>query len=96
MPTILPNQRDLFEISHDLAWINCAAQSRALSSVSLAGAEGLARKRSPWTLGPAQYRDDVEKLRGLFAELIGATASDISFGPSASYHFKHGGSKSDH
>ena len=44
-----------------------------------------ARKRSPWTLGPAQYRDDVEKLRGLFAELIGVTADDISFGPSASY-----------
>ena len=49
------------------------------------GAEGLARKRSPWTLGPAQYRDDVEKLRGLLAELIGATAEDISFAPSASY-----------
>ena len=85
MPATLPNQRDFFDIPHDLAWINCAAQSPALSSVSLAGAEGLARKRSPWTLGPAQYRDDVEKLRGLFAELIGATAGDISFGPSASY-----------
>ncbi|MFP6772553.1 MAG: aminotransferase class V-fold PLP-dependent enzyme [Alphaproteobacteria bacterium] len=85
MPLQLPTQRHLFDIPDDLAWINCAANSPALASVYQAGQLGLKRKRHPWTLGPAQFQDDVARLRGLFADLIGASADDISLAPSASY-----------
>jgi len=85
MPPHLPNKRHLFDIPDDLAWINCAANSPALASVYQAGQRGLERKRHPWTLGPAQFQDDVATLRGLFAKLIGAKADDISLAPSASY-----------
>ena len=85
MPPELPNQRHLFDIPDDLAWINCAQHSPGLASVEQAGRQGLARKRHPWTLGPAQYQDDIIQLRTLFARLIGAAANDISLAPSASY-----------
>ena len=85
MPLQLPTQRHLFDIPDDLAWINCAANSPALASVYQAGQLGLKRKRHPWTLGPAQFQDDVARLRGLFADLIGASADDVSLAPSASY-----------
>ena len=78
-------QRNLFDIPDDLAWINCAQHSPALKTVFAAGLGGLERKRHPWTLGPAQYQEDVLRARTLFAGIIGATAEDISFMPSASY-----------
>lgn len=83
--TVIACQRDLFDIPDDLAWINCAQHSPALKTVFDAGLGGLERKRHPWTLGPAQYQEDVMRARTLFAGLIGATAADISFMPSASY-----------
>ena len=83
--TVIACQRELFDIPDDLAWINCAQHSPALKTVFAAGLGGLERKRHPWTLGPAQYQEDVLRARTLFAGLIGATADDISFMPSASY-----------
>ncbi len=83
--TVIACQRQLFDIPDDLAWINCAQHSPALKTVFAAGLGGLERKRHPWTLGPAQYQEDVLRARTLFAGLIGATADDISFMPSASY-----------
>lgn len=82
---MISSQRHLFDIPEDLAWINCAQHSPALAQVYDAGLAGLGRKRHPWTLGPAQYQDDIARLRGLFARLIGARPDDVSIAPSASY-----------
>ena len=82
---MIRSQRHLFDIPDDIAWINCAQHAPALGRVYEAGLSGLGRKRHPWTLGPAQYQDDIARLRGLFARLIGAQADDISIAPSASY-----------
>ncbi len=82
---MIPGQRHRFDIPEDIAWINCAQHAPALAQVYDAGLAGLGRKRHPWTLGPAQYQDDIARLRGLFARLIGAGAEDISIAPSASY-----------
>ena len=82
---MIGSQRHLFDIPEDVAWINCAQHSPALQSVYEAGLSGLGRKRHPWTLGPAQYQDDIARLRELVARLIGAQAEDISLSPSVSY-----------
>jgi len=81
----LGSQRHLFELPEDVAWINCAQHSPALKSVSDAGTAGLARKRQPWTIGPAQHHEDPDRLRTLFARLIGAQARDIAIVPSVGY-----------
>ena len=78
-------QRGLFDLPDDVIWLNCAQHSPALNAVHEAGMGGLALKRHPWRLGPRQYQDDVERLRGTFASLIGASAEEIALVPSASY-----------
>lgn len=78
-------QRHLFDLPAGVAWINCAQHSPALREVSEAGAAGLARKRHPWTIGPAQHHEEPARLRALFAALIGAGAGDIAIVPSVSY-----------
>ncbi len=82
---MIPCQRELFDIPEDVAWLSCAQHSPALRTVGQAGREGVQRKCHPWTIGPQQHYDDVEDLRRLFAELIGATADDIALTPSVSY-----------
>ena len=82
---MIPCQRHLFDLPEDVAFLRCAAMSPMMDSVETAGTAGLRRKRRPWNVGPKQYFDDVETLRGLFAGLIGASADDIAIVPSASY-----------
>ena len=67
---MIGSQKHLFDILNDVVWINCAQHSPALQSVYEAGLSGLERKRHPWTLGPAQYQDDIAHLHQLFARLI--------------------------
>ena len=82
---MIPCQRHLFDLPEDVAFLRCAAMSPVMDTTAEAGIAGLRRKLQPWSVGPAQYFDDVETLRGLFARLIGATADDIAIVPSASY-----------
>ncbi len=82
---MLACQRHLFDIPDDVVWLACAQHSPALHAVHAAGLQGLERKRHPWTLGAANYHDEVEKLRGLFARLIGASGDGIAIVPSVSY-----------
>jgi selenocysteine lyase/cysteine desulfurase len=85
LPRAIPCQRALFDLPDDLVWLNCAQHSPALNAVYEAGMAGLALKRHPWRLGPRHYQDDVERLRGAFASLIGASAAEVALVPSASY-----------
>ena len=78
-------QRELFDIPDEVVWLACAQHSPALNSVYAAGLAGLENKRHPWTLGAPHYWDNVERVRGLFARLIGAGAEDIAIVPSVSY-----------
>ncbi len=82
---MLACQRHLFDIPDDVVWLACAQHSPALHAVDAAGRRGLERKRHPWTLGPVNYHDEVEEVRGLFGRLIGASADDIALVPSVSY-----------
>ncbi|MDA0261315.1 MAG: aminotransferase class V-fold PLP-dependent enzyme [Proteobacteria bacterium] len=85
MPT-LPCQRALFDLPDDVAYFRCAASAPLPHRSRLAGERALSWKLRPW--GP-QWNEQsvaaVERARGLFAGLIGATADDIALIPSASY-----------
>ncbi|MEK9725752.1 MAG: aminotransferase class V-fold PLP-dependent enzyme [Rhodospirillaceae bacterium] len=81
----LPSQRHLFDIPAGVTYLNCAAHTPLLKAVHEAGLEGLARKYHPWSIDPAQTPGEAERLRGLFAGLIGARASDVAIIHSTSF-----------
>ena len=82
---MIPCQRHRFAIPPDVAYLNCAYMSPLPRAVVEAGNAGLARKAAPWTIAAADFFDDGERLRELFAGLIGAQAGDVALTPSASY-----------
>jgi selenocysteine lyase/cysteine desulfurase len=82
---MIPCQRHRFEIPEEVAYLNCAYMSPLARPVVAAGEAGLRRKARPWTIGAPDFFDDAEKLRELFARLIGASAGDVALAPSASY-----------
>ncbi|MEK9752206.1 MAG: aminotransferase class V-fold PLP-dependent enzyme [Rhodospirillaceae bacterium] len=82
---MLDNQRALFDIPDDVTYLNLAAHSPFLKSVYAAGVEGLGRKYHPWDIDLAQAPAEAERLRGLFAALIGAGAGDVAIVNSTSY-----------
>lgn len=81
----LPNQRHLFDIPDEVAYLNCAYMSPLLHSVRAAGEAGLARKAHPWEIAPRDFFSGSDALRAAFAQLIGARADDIALVPAASY-----------
>lgn len=81
----LSNQRSLFEIPDDVAYLNCAYMSPLSRAVRAAGVEGVGRKSQPWRLHPSDFFSEAEMARALFAELIGADAEGVAIVPAASY-----------
>jgi len=81
----LPNQRSLFDIPRDVAYLNCAYMSPLLHSAIKAGIGGMRAKARPWTITPTDFFSDVEIVRRLAATIIGCDANDISLVPAASY-----------
>ena len=78
-------QRQLFDIPDDVAFFNCSALAPILRSSRDAGLVSVTRKAQPWRVGRAERIDEPDRLRALFAGLIGATPQDIALIPAASY-----------
>lgn len=83
--TLIPNQRHLFDIPEDVAYLNVATMGPLPVAAAEAGQRGLARKLQPWTIPDADFFEDTRRLRPLLAQLIGADEAGIAFVPSASY-----------
>ncbi|HYP47571.1 MAG TPA: aminotransferase class V-fold PLP-dependent enzyme [Thermoleophilaceae bacterium] len=83
----LPSQRGAFDVPDDIAYFNTANLSPHLHAVRAAGEAALERRGRPWTIGPGDWFSDVERLRGLFGELIGADADGVALVPATSYGF---------
>ena len=84
--SLLLNQRALFDLPDEVAYLRCAATAPLLRRAREAGERALALKARPWGPGWGEHSAAaVEQTRGLFAGLIGATADDIALVPSASY-----------
>ncbi len=78
-------ERAAFEIPNDVAYLNCAYMAPQLHRVTEVGMTSVRRKQRPWEIGPADFFDDLERLRGLFADLICADADGVAVVPAASY-----------
>ncbi|MEZ5955174.1 MAG: aminotransferase class V-fold PLP-dependent enzyme [Hyphomonas sp.] len=83
--TPIPNQRHLFDIPDDVAYLNTATMGPLPKAALEAGTRGLARKLQPWTIPDTDFFADTERLRPLLAQLIGADADGIAFTASVSY-----------
>tara|TARA_Y100000590_G_scaffold399306_2_gene482419 strand:+ start:6883 stop:8019 length:1137 start_codon:yes stop_codon:yes gene_type:complete len=82
---LIPNQRHLFDIPEDIAYLNCAYISPSLKSVIEAGRQGMERKSKPWKIKTAYFFDESEQARTLFAELLGTKSDNIAIIPATSY-----------
>ena len=81
----LGDQRDLFEVPDDVAYLNCAYMSPQLRSVREAGERAVGRKSRPWEITPEDFFEDSEVIRWLFARLVGGDADGVALIPSVSY-----------
>src|SRR5918997_2119159 len=82
---ILENQREHFEMSGEIAYLNCAYMSPQLRSVREIGERAVSRKSRPWEITPDDFFEDAEKTRALFARLVGGEAEGVALIPSVSY-----------
>ncbi|MEM7269021.1 MAG: aminotransferase class V-fold PLP-dependent enzyme [Pseudomonadota bacterium] len=82
---MIPNQRHLFDMPPDVAYLNCAYMSPLMHSVVEACDRGVRMKATPWTLTIPDFYDAVDEARVLAAGLLGADAEGMAVVPSASY-----------
>ncbi len=82
---MIANQRGLFQIPEEIAYLNCAYLSPLMHSVLEAGRRGLERKARPWEVGGDDFWREPNRARALFAGLINADAEGVAVVPSASY-----------
>jgi selenocysteine lyase/cysteine desulfurase len=82
---MIANQRHLFDIPDDIAYLNCAYLSPLMHSVVEAGRRGLERKARPWEIQAKDFWEEPNRARSLFAGLINADADGVAIVPSASY-----------
>ena len=81
----IPNQRHLFDIPDEVAYLNCAYMGPLMRSVVEAGDRGIRAKARPWGITPDDFFDDGERARKRFARIIGADAEGVALVPAASY-----------
>ena len=77
--------RAAFDIPSEVTYLNCAYMAPQLRSVTQVGMAAVRRKQRPWEIGPADFFDDLERLRALFARLVLADAEGVAVVPAASY-----------
>lgn len=82
---MLSSQRDLFEIPEDVTYLNCAAISPQLRSVTVAGCESIKSKVAPWSIPSQYWLANAKTLKELAAKIIGAETQSIAVIPSVSY-----------
>jgi selenocysteine lyase/cysteine desulfurase len=84
---LIGSQRAAFNVPEDIAYFNTAYLAPQLHSVRAAGDLALDRRGRPWTISPADWFADVERLRSLFAQLVGASVEGVALVPATSYGF---------
>ena len=82
---MIPDQRYLFDLPEDHAYLNCAYTAPLLKSASRAGIRAVEAKRIPWTIQADDFFRTVENLRRLFSQLVWCSPNDVAVVPAASY-----------
>lgn len=83
--TIDGSQRHLFDIPGDVTYLNASYLTPQLRSRREAGIRALDQADAPWTITAEDFFSPVERLRDLFAQLIGADAEGVALIPAVSY-----------
>jgi selenocysteine lyase/cysteine desulfurase len=83
--SMIENQRHLFDIPEDVAYLNCAYMSPLMLSVQEAGRGGIAFKGRPWTITPEDFFTRSAHARQLFAQLVNGDPRSVALVPAASY-----------
>ncbi|MDO3642068.1 aminotransferase class V-fold PLP-dependent enzyme [Mucilaginibacter sp. L3T2-6] len=76
---------ELFDIPHDVVYLNCASLSPQLKSVTVAGSLAVHQKVHPWQIQTDDWFANPEGLRGLAAQVINADTDGMAIIPSVSY-----------
>lgn len=79
------DQRELFDIPDDVAWLNNAYMAPELRTVKAASEWGFRRKAQPWRISTEDFFAPSDRLRELVAQTCGARAGDIALVSSVSY-----------
>ena len=82
---MIPNQRHLFDLPDDVAYLNCAYMAPLMHSVVEAGDRGVRSKARPWEIAAPDFFSGIDHARDLFARIVNADALDIAIIPAASY-----------
>jgi selenocysteine lyase/cysteine desulfurase len=82
---LLPCQRALFDIPHEVCFLNAASWSPLPLASQEAGRIGVARKGQPWKLGPDFAPAQYQRTRVAAARLINADPNDVALISSVSY-----------
>lgn len=84
-PHEIDNQRHLFDMPDDIAYLNCAYMGPLMNSAVQAAETGVQYKVRPWTYGGSSFFTYPERLRELAAKLINTDSDNMALVPSASY-----------
>ena len=82
---MIPNQRHLFDLPDDVAYLNCAYMAPLMHSVVEAGDRGVRSKARPWEIAAPDFFSEIDHARDLFARIVNTDALDIAIIPAASY-----------
>ena len=82
---MLASQRALFDVPHDICYLNAASYSPLPLRTIEAGRAAVLRKGQPWTLPASFANAQHERARGAAARLINAETGDIALIPSVGY-----------
>ena len=82
---MIPNQRHLFDLPDDVAYLNIAYTAPLLHAAANAGRDAIQAKQNPWTISSTDFFSSVEKVRSLFSEIVGCDSGCVAIIPAVSY-----------
>jgi selenocysteine lyase/cysteine desulfurase len=78
-------RRDDFSVPADVHYLNCAYMGPLPRVAEAAGTAAIREKSTPWRVGPGDFFETSDSVRGHFAGLVGGRARDVALHPSVSY-----------
>ena len=82
---MLVDQRHLFDVPDDVAYLNSAFFGPRLRTVTAAGHDAMDLTATPWDVGPPEFFDPPEHLRSTVGRLLGDDAEGVALIPAISY-----------
>ena len=82
---MIPNQRHLFDLPDDVAYLNVAYTAPLLHTAAGAGRDAIRAKQNPWTINTAHFFNSVETVRKLFSGIVGCEPGCVAVIPAVSY-----------